>query len=684
MEVKMSDYEFWKDLGNIFDAILNYQKKNVEFNNRFINPWIRLGNIFDREDQHKQAVQAYQHATEIDPDSSQNWMDLGDAQFKAGAYEQAMAAYKKAAELDPKAGWPLSNLALILVTQGQCEEAVNLYLASIDLLTQDKDKAVSWNRLGNAYRKLNDYENAFLAFQKADELDSENTGFKDQLDETTESSTMVAPEEVLVQMSLNQSSEIDEPVESVEETVQESSTEVPQPEANVTIEASSESLIVADAPQETITLSTNIEVTVEQVVSVTETPAAPQETSSSIEVTAEAETDPAPDESVDEEGVFESESEPLPVWLTEEIDESQVEEVIEKAASLELLQPVAQIIEEIVALSESNTPQEPTAEVPAEPQAVEEVVATETAAVVEEVTVLNDDPKTEAIELVETVETTQVAQVDPAFNTSSTSLEIAETYTEFTSTAMVTPSTLEDTQPTKAFRKETIEQALVVETVAQSEVKEEASPDVQEVSVKEESVAVVESSSDKDSPIPSVNSEAAYEEYLKDAVEPVSTLADHLDEIHSGVPETKVSETGDVRIAMDTQNAHVWNELGNVYLNSGACDDAIAAYGKAIELDRQFAWPYSNLALAYVQKNRFAEAILLYQRSIELFVLDKDKAVTWNRLGNVYRRLNDYDNAIAAYQTADDLDPDNATLSLRSHYGLLGNLYMDQKPNYVS
>jgi tetratricopeptide (TPR) repeat protein len=118
-------------------------------------------------------------------------------------------------------------------------------------------------------------------------------------------------------------------------------------------------------------------------------------------------------------------------------------------------------------------------------------------------------------------------------------------------------------------------------------------------------------------------------------------------------------------------------------LNSGSCEDAITAYGRAIELDRQFAWPYSNLALAYVQKGRFAEAILLYQRSIELFESDKDKAVTWNRLGNVYRRLNDYANAIAAYQTADDLDPDNAKLSMSSHYGLLGNLYVEQKSNYV-
>jgi len=131
---------------------------------------------------------------------------------------------------------------------------------------------------------------------------------------------------------------------------------------------------------------------------------------------------------------------------------------------------------------------------------------------------------------------------------------------------------------------------------------------------------------------------------------------------------------------MDTKNAHVWNELGNIYLNAGTYDDAIASYSKAIELDRQFAWPYSNLALAYVQKGRFAEAILLYQRGIELFNSDKDKAITWNRLGNVYRRINDYGNAIASYQTADELDPENATLSLRTSFGLLGNMYSDSKP----
>ena len=101
-------------------------------------------------------------------------------------------------------------------------------------------------------------------------------------------------------------------------------------------------------------------------------------------------------------------------------------------------------------------------------------------------------------------------------------------------------------------------------------------------------------------------------------------------------------------------------------------------------MDRCFAWPYSNLALTYVQKGRFTEAILLYQRSIELFASEKDKAISWNRLGNVYRRLNSYDNAISAYQRADELDPENTTLSLQSRFSLLGNYSTDQVPNQVS
>jgi len=167
--------------------------------------------------------------------------------------------------------------------------------------------------------------------------------------------------------------------------------------------------------------------------------------------------------------------------------------------------------------------------------------------------------------------------------------------------------------------------------------------------------------------------EQAYKEYLEET-DPADGLSDHMDEVKSQAQGNCNAET---LKAMETKNAQVWNELGNVYMKSGSYDDAIAAYQKAIELERSFAWPYSNLALAFVQKGFFTESIHLYQRSIELFTSDKDKAITWNRLGKAYRCINDYTNAIIAYQTADELDPENVTLALRSSFGLLGDLKTD-------
>ncbi len=99
-----------------------------------------------------------------------------------------------------------------------------------------------------------------------------------------------------------------------------------------------------------------------------------------------------------------------------------------------------------------------------------------------------------------------------------------------------------------------------------------------------------------------------------------------------------------------------WNELGNLYFISGAYEPAIHAYARSIELERGFGRPYSNMALAFVHTGKYQDAIQLYQRSIELLSDAKEKAVTWNRLGILYRQIKDYQGALVAYEQADKLD----------------------------
>jgi tetratricopeptide (TPR) repeat protein len=853
----MSEHEFWKDLGNIFDAVLNYQKKNVEFNNRFINPWIRLGNVFDHEDQANTAVEAYKRATELDPDSAQNWAELGDAQFKKGAYDEAVEAYQKSVALDPEAGWPVGNLALTMVTQGKVEEAIPLYLNSIELLTERKDKAICWNRLGNAYRKLNDYENAFFAFQQADQLDGDNTGFNDKLDEVQANESVIAPEEILEQMIVEQSLEEAKAESAI--APEASSEPVAQPEV--------EQPTLVETAEGLIALAPNMEMKVEEIASAgDETSVAPVEASMETPVSENvSEEEPSPLDlheknfdvlKVVEEVIAKVEEEFSAREVSDASASLAVEDVVPQADESVAINEPVQAVETVAEINEETAPEvEAVASEAVESDVVVEVITMEVEAVavateevaVEAVAEINEEaaPVAETVvsEAVESdvvvevvtleVETVSVAveetvqavktvaevseetanvvaavasetveldvvseETSPQTETAAVVVEevVAVAAEETVQTVEAVAETMEETAPAvEAVASEAIELEAVseeasqeVEAVAavteeaptlvanQESEEQQSSTDaprkvpgwlivtnkvleklgleeksqlvdetkVEEpaqveavmtlsdipqdvvVSESEASMDVVETYTDlpeanlteaaisktadpvegqndamKESDVPSesVNieeaslliaeeqvTELAYEEYLKDVIEPIQTLPDHVDAIQGETPLTKVSKNGEVRIAMDTKNAHVWNELGNVYLNAGSCDDAISSYSKAIDLDRHFAWPYSNLAFAYVHKGRFAEAILLYQRSIELFSTDKDKAITWNRLGNVYRRINDYSNAIAAYQTADELDPENTTLSLRTSFGLLGNMQSDSKPAYVA
>jgi len=115
----------------------------------------------------------------------------------------------------------------------------------------------------------------------------------------------------------------------------------------------------------------------------------------------------------------------------------------------------------------------------------------------------------------------------------------------------------------------------------------------------------------------------------------------------------------------DNMDASKWNDKGNASFQRSAFEEAINAYNKAIQLDPSFGASYSNLALTYLTRGQFAEAILLYQKSIELLASPIDKALSWNGLGNAYRCINDYAGAVAAYQMAAELDPETAGIRER-------------------
>ena len=631
----MNDYEFWNELGKIFNAVVAYQEKAVEFNNRFINPWIRLGNVFDKQDRNQESIRAYEKALELDPANAQNWYELGNLYFREKGYEKAVEAYNKAIEFAPQSGWAYNNLALTLVSQGKYAEALPLYQKGVDLIDDDKDKAIVWNRIGNVYRKLNEYDLAVQSFHRADELDAENAGFRDELDDVPESA-------IPAQSNADQDPE-------------QASTENPNPIQLILSESQIEEKALAEADNlPDITASSEANET---------------ELSSSEEVIQ-----------VVQQAEEEYQSRQQPNRFLQQQYRQRKNRFFQQRSYVRatvIAAPEANNLPGGAALSDAN---------PTQVSSLEDISQSVEQGITEPTIVSNEN--TENKNVLEIA--SQPDNGDATQNTLSTNQPEQELVGDQQTTTMMIQDVSETfTEMPEMITVTTTDTTNVVITSEEVDDLEIAQPQANKNVVDESSVVKVELDvEDKtESTQSNIAEQSAYEVFLKEnndfVAKPEGESEDAMPEALQE-PAAFVDSSGELQIEMDTKNAHVWNELGNIYFNSGTYDDAIVAYSKAIQLDRCFAWPYSNLALTYVQKGRFTEAILLYQRSIELFTSEKDKAISWNRLGNVYRRLNNYDSAIAAYQRADELDPENTTLSLQSRFSLLGNYPVDQQSSYVA
>jgi tetratricopeptide (TPR) repeat protein len=130
------------------------------------------------------------------------------------------------------------------------------------------------------------------------------------------------------------------------------------------------------------------------------------------------------------------------------------------------------------------------------------------------------------------------------------------------------------------------------------------------------------------------------------------------------LPIPKVEGTG-------PQSAFDWNVLGNSYASTQDYDKAINAYKKSIEMDPCFGQAYCNLGCILYQSGKYESAVLILKKSLDYMLTPEEKSLAWNRLGDVYRRLRDYGNAMAAYQKAGQSNPDTNPVLTRSRLSLM-------------
>jgi tetratricopeptide (TPR) repeat protein len=131
--------------------------------------WFNLGAALDYLEREAEAVPAYQRAIELEP-RPLAYNGLGDVYTALGRYDEAIAAYQQAIELNPAYPWPYHNLGLLYEHRGDYDAAVPLYRQALERHQRDKDKAVTWDNLGNVYAAQGESDEAIAAYRWASVL----------------------------------------------------------------------------------------------------------------------------------------------------------------------------------------------------------------------------------------------------------------------------------------------------------------------------------------------------------------------------------------------------------------------------------------------------------------------------------------------------------------------------------
>jgi tetratricopeptide (TPR) repeat protein len=191
------------DLGRIEEAVASYSHA-LELEPDFAKAHSNLGSAFRELAKLDEAEASYRRALAIRADSSEILTNLGVVQRLQGRAEEAEASLRRALSIDPGAAPTITSLAELYADRGQFAEAENLYkkayaghpesaqawagLAALRKMTSDdsawikeaqriaqrplrpRDEAHLRYAMGKFFDDVQDYEQAFVSYRRANEI----------------------------------------------------------------------------------------------------------------------------------------------------------------------------------------------------------------------------------------------------------------------------------------------------------------------------------------------------------------------------------------------------------------------------------------------------------------------------------------------------------------------------------
>lgn len=131
--------EYYYSLGQIeensgnYDKAINYYKKAVSIDSNYADAYIGLGGIYYEKGEYDLEISNYKKAVDIDPNKYDNLYYLGTAYEDIRQYNKAIEAYVKVLSIKPDHKDTLHDFAILLIAQGQCDEANKLISKLMEL-----------------------------------------------------------------------------------------------------------------------------------------------------------------------------------------------------------------------------------------------------------------------------------------------------------------------------------------------------------------------------------------------------------------------------------------------------------------------------------------------------------------------------------------------------------------------
>ncbi len=131
--------------------------------------WLNEGNILYRAKRYDKALDAYEHAIQLDPNLADAYYYKGYTLTNLNRYQEALDAYERAIQLAPNDAVAYNGKGYVLYNLNRYDDALAAYDHAIQL---DPNLAPTYNNKGYALYNLNRYQEALEAYDHAIQLDS--------------------------------------------------------------------------------------------------------------------------------------------------------------------------------------------------------------------------------------------------------------------------------------------------------------------------------------------------------------------------------------------------------------------------------------------------------------------------------------------------------------------------------